>query len=211
MPPPRRSPPVLDADPPSLIVPEIRDYTRINADLIALLDAGHPVIRLLGVDGQRLIARGLRGSWAALVEVEGDAGPELAADLDAPGLTISCSGSAADGAGRGLIAGRILIRGAAGAAVGYAMKGGTIVAMDSCGPRAGLDQAGGWLVLFGPVGRLAGERQSGGHLIVTLGPVGTSFGHGRRGGRATGPDDLDDEDRIALAAALAGAPGWRPV
>ena len=71
-------------DDPVIVVPEVRDYTKINAELTRLLDAGHRRVRLAGVDGQRLLARGLRGDWSAEVIVEGNAGPELAADLIAP-------------------------------------------------------------------------------------------------------------------------------
>src|SRR5438067_56282 len=98
---PRRSPPVPGPDGPDrgpaengpvavpeVAVPEVRDYARINAELIALLDRGHRHVRLAGADGQRLLAHGLRGDWNELVEVQGHAGPELAADLDAPGLVV---------------------------------------------------------------------------------------------------------------------------
>src|SRR4051794_17655581 len=94
---------------PVLSIPEIREYPRINAELVLLLDAGQTHVRLVGAEGQRLLLHGLRGTWEALIEIEGQAGPELAADIDAPGLTIVCHGPAADGAARGLRSGRLLI------------------------------------------------------------------------------------------------------
>lgn len=193
---------------PVVPVPEIRDYARVNAELVRLLDAGHARVRLAGAEGQRLLAFGLKGPWRAVVEVQGDAGPELAGELDAPGLLIACAGSAADGAGRGLKAGRLAIGGEAGEAVGYAQTGGAIVVAGGAGPRAGLDQSGGLLLVLGPVGRLAGERQSGGRLIVG-GAIGPHASRGRRAGQLLALARMDPADLAALSEeARAFGPGW---
>ena len=170
-------------DDPVIVVPEVRDYSKINAELTRLLDAGHRRVRLAGVDGQRLLAQGLRGDWSAEVIVEGNAGPELAADLLAPGLTILCTGSARDGAGRGLRTGCLLIHGDVDAAVGYAQAGGRIIVYGSAGPRAGLDQLGGELMIMGSVDRLAGERQRRGTIALFGDHIGPFSGHGRSGGQ----------------------------
>jgi len=197
-----------------LTVPEIRDYQRINAELIQRLDAGHRLVRLAGVERQRLLVSGLKGRWEAVVEVEGEAGPELAAGLDAPGLTVVCRGAAADGAASGLRSGRVVILGAAGAAVGYAMRGGTAVVAGDAGPRAGLNQSGGILVLLGKAGRLAGERQSGGTLFIGADRLGPNAAVGRRGGRfvrlspATATDPADAEQ---LRGVLDGVRPWLEV
>lgn len=167
---------------PVVSIPEIRDYQRINAELVAHLGAGHGRVRLAGAEGQRLLVSGLSGDWVAVIEVEGRAGPELAAEMDAPGLTVVCGGPAADGAGRGLRAGRLVIRGDAGPALGYAMQGGTIVALGSVGPRAGLNQRGGLIVALGAVGPLAAERQAGGRFFAFEDRLGPHAGRGRRGG-----------------------------
>ncbi len=168
---------------PPIVVPELRDYQQINAEILRRLNLGERHIRLEGVAGQRLLVFRVNGPWNALVELDGHAGPELAAELDAPNLTVVCRGSAADGAGRGLLAGRLLIGGNAGPAVGYFQHGGMIVAAGDAGPRAGLNQQGGDLVLLGKVGALAGERQSGGRLVFRQGLAGAHAGHGRRAGR----------------------------
>lgn len=193
---------------PVLAVPEIRDYQRINGELAVLLDAGHPVVRLAGVEGQRLLASGLRGAWSAVVEIEGDAGPELASGLDAPRLTVVCRGRAADGAGSGLRDGRLVVIGSAGPAVGYAQRGGTVVVVGDAGPRAGLNQTGGVLLLLGSVGPLAGERQSGGTLAARAGRVGPHLGHGRRGGRFV---EIQPADRDRLEAVLGDVSRWVPL
>ena len=172
---------------PVLLVPELRDYRRINADLVQLLDRGHLRVILEGVEGQRLLLHGLAGDWRATVELRGRAGPELAAGLDAPRLAVACRGDALDGAGSGMRAGRLLIVGDAGDAVGYAMRAGTIVVAGRAGHRAGLDQSGGTIVLRGPAGRLAGERQSGGTLFAEASALGPFAGNGRRGGRLIAP------------------------
>ena len=164
-------------------VPDVRDYLRINAELVAHLDAGHARVRLAGTEGQRLLASGLAGPWNAVVEIDGRAGPELVAELNAPGLTVVCGGSAADGAGRSLRAGRLLIRGEAGAGLGYAMEGGTVVVLGAAGPRAGLNQRGGTIAALGAVDALAGERQSGGRFFVHEDQIGPHAGRGARGGR----------------------------
>jgi glutamate synthase domain-containing protein 3 len=188
-------------------VPDIRDYHLVNAEVVRRLDAGQRCIRLVGAEGQRLLVAALTGSWDAVVEVEGQVGPELAAGLDAPGLTVVCRGPAADGAARGLRSGLVVLRDDVGVAVGYAQVGGAIVVAGAAGPRAGLNQAGGDLVLLGSVGALAGERQAGGRVFAVAGRLGPHAGRGRRGGRfltlasrndlATGLDP--DDSHVALA------------
>jgi hypothetical protein len=193
-------------------VPETRDYQRINAELVQRLDAGLHHVRLAGVEGQRLLASGLTGPWRAVVEVEGSAGPELAAGLNAPGLIVVCSGRAADGAGAGLTAGRLVVRGPVGAGVGYAMRGGVVVVCGDADARAGLNQSGGVLVLFGMVGPLAGERQSGGALFARPDRTGPHSGRGRRGGRFLPlPPPAGDLGALdTLREALAGLDPWLP-
>jgi methylamine---glutamate N-methyltransferase subunit B len=195
---------------PSLSIPEIRDYQKINAELVALLDRGHRLIRLEGAEGQRLLASGLRGQWNAVVEIVGPTGPEVAANLDATGLTVIAKGSTADGAARGLKSGRIIILGDAGDASGYEQSGGILVITGSAGHRGGLAQSGGILAILGSTGRLACDRQSGGRLFLPGGTRGPNAGRGRQGGRLIdrfGPDRLDDEDKEAWQAVLDLAEG----
>jgi len=194
---------------PPIVVPELRDYQQINAELVRRLNLGERHVRLEGVAGQRLLVSRIAGTWQALIEVEGNAGPELAAELDAPGLTVVCRGSVADGAGRSLAAGQLVIGGDASAAIGYFQRGGLIVAVGDVGPRAGLGQCGGDLVLLGKAGALAGERQTGGRLVFKPGCTGPHAGHGRRAGRfiALPPEqslaaELDPDDSRLIAAAL---------
>ncbi len=168
---------------PTVSVPEIRDYGRINPEIVRLLNEGHRQVRLTGVQGQRLLAAGLKGTWGAEIVLEGDAGPELAANLDAPGLSIICLGSAADGAGSGMKAGQLLVLGHAGDALGYEQAEGAIFAASSAGNRAGLRQSGGRIALGGSTGRLAADRQSGGILYYVPESPGPYLGHGRTGGR----------------------------
>ncbi len=204
----------------TLPVPEIRDYRQINAQLAQALDAGARHVRLAGVERQRLLVEGLRGGWDAVVEVEGPAGPELAAGLDAPRLRVVALGTADDGAGRGLCAGRLLILGGSGDCLGYAQRGGAIVAAGPVGHRAGLDQAGGLLFLAGPVGRLLAERQSGGTALFLSGEAGPHAGLGRRGGRLAavgsataypgGAEVVGPEDLSALEETLRGLEPWLP-
>jgi glutamate synthase domain-containing protein 3 len=206
--------PVVDRPVPVLSVPEIRDYQRINAELVRLLDEEHRRVRLAGAERQRLLVSGLSGPWDAVVEVDGAVGPEFAADLDAPGLTIVGRGPAGDGAARGLRAGRVVILGDAGEALPYAQAGGTVVGARSAGPRAGLGQRGGVLAVLGAVGPLAAERQAGGQFFVFADRLGLHAGRGRRGGRLVrlsalehGPEAADpDETRAFLALVLELAP-----
>jgi glutamate synthase domain-containing protein 3 len=177
------TPPAAGRPIPTVSIPDIRDYARINAELVLRLDEGHALVRLSGAEGQRLLAARLSGPWTAVVEIDGAVGPELAAELDAPGLTVVCLGRAADGAGRGLRAGRVLILGDAGDALGYTQEGGAIIAAAGAGPRAGLGQRGGTLLVLGQVGPLAAERQSGGRTIVFGNRLGPHPERGCRGGR----------------------------
>ena len=181
----RRCSLTASSDPPAAVVPipEVREYPRINAEVVRHLDAGHARVVLAGAGGHRLLLHGLTGPWNAVVEVEGHAGPELAAELDAPGLTVVCRGPVADGAARDLRAGRVVILGDAGDALAYSQRGGAVLVAGSSGHRAGLGLAGGSLVLLGAVGRLAGERQGGGRLWAVDGQLGPHSGRGRRGGR----------------------------
>ncbi len=197
--------------PVAIAIPEIRDYRSINLELVRLLDQGHRTIRLAGVGGQRLLAAGIAGDWEAVIDLDGDAGPELAAGLDAPGLTVIGRGAAEDGAASGLRAGRVVVLGPVGTAFGYAQRGGLAVAAGFAGPRAGLLQAGGDLVLMGDAGPMAGELQAGGRLFAAAG-LGAHAGHGRRGGQlirvgAGGPAG-QDADRAALLSAIAPVRRW---
>jgi glutamate synthase domain-containing protein 3 len=195
---------------PSLSIPEIRDYQKINAELVALLDRGHQLIRLEGAEGQRLLVSGLRGQWNAVVEIIGWTGPEVTANLDAPGLTVVAKGPTADGAARGLKSGRVLILGDAGDASGYEQSGGVLVIAGSAGHRAGLAQSGGILAILGSTGRLACDRQSGGLMFLPGGTPGPHAGRGRQGGRLielSGTDRFDDEDAEAWQAVLDLAEG----
>ena len=196
------------AEAPPIIVPELRDYQQINAELVRRLNLGQRRIRLEGVDGHRLLVSRIKGSWHAVVEVDGRAGPELAAELNGPGLIVICRGEAADGAGRGLVAGKLVLLEQAGTALGYFQEGGLIVARGDVGPRAGLNQKGGDLVALGRTGPLAGERQSGGRLFlksVLAGPP------GRAPAAADGstcrlisnpPAGLHPDDRLLLEEAI---------
>lgn len=177
---------------PTVAIPELRDYHLINAEVVALLEAGHRHIRLAGAENQRLLLSGLTGDWDALLEVEGRVGPEFAAGLRAPNLTVLCQGSAADGLCQGMEAGVVCVLGDAGAAVGQGLRGGTLTVSGNVGPRAGLNQRGGFLILLGDVGRLAGDRQAGGRLFLFKARCGPYLGHGGRGGEliASGLDGL---------------------
>lgn len=200
---------------PVVPVAEIRDYHLVNAEVVRHLDAGRVHVRLVGAEGQRLLLAGLAGAWTAVIEIDGRAGPELAAGLDAPGLTVLCRGPAADGAARGLRGGLILVRGDVGAAVGYAQVGGAVIVSGAAGPRAGLNQVGGDLMLLGRVGALAGERQAGGRLFAVGAWLGPHASRGHRGGRfltLAGRDDLatglDPDDTHAATTLLGRAFPW---
>lgn len=196
---------------PTIVVPEVREYQRINAEVARLLDLGAPRVRLAGVDGQRLLLAGLAGPWSATVVVEGRAGPEVAAGLDAPNLTVVVFSDALDGAGSRLKCGRLWVLGDAGDAVGYAQAGGAIVVAGAAGDRAALNMEGGVLVLGGSVGRLAAERQRGGRVFVNEGRHGPHLGHAHRGGRVvvlSRPRPEDAADLEAFEAARRGLGDW---
>jgi glutamate synthase domain-containing protein 3 len=166
----------------TLVVPEIRDYTRINAQVRQHLDDGCRRVVLVGVEGQRLLLSGLVGSWAASIELEGDAGPELGAECDVPGVYITVRGSVGDGAGREMRNGWIVVLGSATTCLGYRLRGGFIGVRGDSGPRAGLEQSGGTIVSFGELGDLAGERATGGTLVGLDSRASRRPGFGRAGG-----------------------------
>lgn len=183
-------------------VPELRDYHQINAEVVRRLQRGERRVRLEGPAGHRLLLAGLAGAWDAVIEVAGDAGPELAAGMDAPGVIVVCSGRSADGAGAGMRSGTLLLLGPSGSATGCRLAGGTIVAADAVGPRAGLGMSGGDLVLLGAVGPIAGDRQSGGRIFLPTGPIPHAGREAVGGRRFLGvPDDADPDARLAFDAA----------
>lgn len=171
----------------TLLVPEVRDYQLINRQVTLWLEQGVTHITLQGAERQRLLLAGLRGPWRAVIEVVGDAGPELAAELDAQDLGVVCHGSCDDGAGRSLAAGSLVLCGPAAACVGYRQRGGLILAASAVGARAGLEQSGGTLILHGPVDPLCGERQRGGVLVITGNETPRHLGRGRCGGTVWQP------------------------
>lgn len=166
--------PLGEPDPvvPPIPVPELRDHRRINAEVVRRLDRGDARVQVEGAAGHRLLLAGLAGGWRATIEILGDAGPELAFGLNAPGIVVVCRGAAGDGAGSRLRAGTLLLLGPAGTAVGYHQEGGLIAAAASVGPRAGLGQRGGDLVLLGSAGPLLGELSRGGRLLSPPGRAG---------------------------------------
>lgn len=194
--------------PPAVDIPValVRDYHQINRELARTLDLGKARIRLVDVEGQRLLASSLRGSWRATIEVVGNAGPELAADLDAPGLTVLCTGSAGDGAGRGLRAGRLAICGDVGDAVGAGMRGGAIVVSGRAGHRAGLRLRGGTLMLCGSSGRLLADRQSAGVIVAEVRTSRSPIGRSGEGGIRIEPPSYEESrlgaDDVAELLAL---------
>jgi formylmethanofuran dehydrogenase subunit C len=203
--------PGTEPEPPTLVVAEIRDYQRINAELKIRLDEGHPLVRLVGAEGQRLLVSGLSGGWNAVVEVEGRTGPEFAADLNAPYLKVIGRGSTADAVARGLRAGLVVILGDCGDVAGFDQSGGTLVVTGSVGHRPGLTQSGGTFVVLGSAGRLAGDGQSGGWLFLSRDHVGPHAGHAQRGGRLVlMPDEagLNPADLEAWRATQAAAAPW---
>ncbi len=204
--PPASSPEVV------LSVAEIRDYRTIHDELVRHLDQGFHKFRLTGTRGHRLLVSGLAGPWSAVIEIFGDAGPELVAGMDAPGVTVVCHGSIGDGGASGLKSGRMLVFGTAGPAFGYALRGGLAMAVGEVGARAGLRQSGGDLILLGRTGPMAGERQLGGRILAHA-EMGPHAGRGRRGGRliridAGGGVIGDHDDRAAMDSALAAFAPW---
>lgn len=184
-------------------VTELRDYHQINAEVVRRLNRGAGLIRLDGPAGHRLLLAGLQGPWRAVVEIAGDAGPELAAGLNSPGLTVVCRGSSADGAGSRLSAGVLLLQGPTGTAVGYRQSGGLLIAASAVGPRAGLGMTGGDLVLLGRVGPMAGDRQTGGRLFLPASDVGPMLGRESRGGRRIVASEVEPETDDGRAWRLA--------
>lgn len=168
---------------PVISVPDIRDFWLINRSVERLLDQGHSLIRLVGVERQRLLLSQLHGDWPGRIVVEGNPGPEFAAEFDCPNIVIDCHGSTSDGAARAMGAGCVLIRGRGGDALGLNLRGGIVMVLGDAGERLGLEMVDGVLGVAGSIGRLLGERQRGGRILImqqaTRGPF---VRHGAVGG-----------------------------
>ena len=169
---------------PVISVPDLRDYWLINRFIERLLDQGQTLIQLVGVERQRLLLSGLRGPWSGRILVEGNPGPEFAAEFDCPGLVVDCRGSVSDGAARALRAGCLVVHGRGGDAIGLNQRGGLVLVLGGAGDRVGLEMIDGILGVVGSVGRLLGERQRGGRILIDQeGARGPYVRHGALGGR----------------------------
>ncbi len=146
---------------------EPKAYKPLNEEVHRAAAAGHDLIRLTDVCGQRFLAAGLEGN--VRLEVYGTPGNDLGVFMDGP--TIEVFGSAQDQAGNTMNAGTIIVHGNAWDVTGLAARGGKIFVKGDGGYRIGIHMKEfrrhkPVIVYGGCVREFFGEYMAGGVLVA---------------------------------------------
>jgi glutamate synthase domain-containing protein 3 len=166
-------------------------YQELNRMIREVIAAGEKEIELIGVNGQRYIADGIKEKIKIIIH--GVPGNDLSAFMDGP--TVIVESNAQDGVGNTMNSGKIVIRGDAGDVLGYSMRGGKLFIRGNVGYRVGIhmksykDQVP-VIIVGGRAGDFFGEYMAGG-ILVLLGLccqnnqpiVGNYLGTGMHGGQ----------------------------
>jgi len=166
-------------------------YRELNRKIREVIAAGGKEIELIGVNGQRYIADGIKEKITIIIH--GVPGNDLSAFMDGP--TVIVESNAQDGVGNTMNSGKVVIKGDAGDVLGYGMRGGKLFIRGNVGYRVGIhmksykDQVP-VIIVGGGAGDFFGEYMAGGILILLgLGCdhnqpiVGNYLGTGMHGGR----------------------------
>jgi len=143
-------------------------YRELNRQIRRAIDAGETDIVLKGINGQRYVGAGLRGSGVT-IDVRGVPGNDLAAFMDGP--TVHVRNNVQDGCANTMNAGQVFVHGDAGDVVGYGMRGGEVYVRRHVGYRVGIHMKAykgqsPVIVAGGTAGDFFGEYLAGGTLIV---------------------------------------------
>ncbi|MFH1789390.1 MAG: hypothetical protein ABH834_08420 [Candidatus Altiarchaeota archaeon] len=143
------------------------DFKELNERVRGAVAKGANALTLSGVNGQRYIGCGVKGS--AKILVEGVPGNDLAAFMDGP--TITVKGNGQDAIGNTMNSGKVVIHGSAGDVLGYAMRGGEIYVKGDVGYRVGIHMKSyidniPVIVVGGTAGDFFGEYMAGGTMIL---------------------------------------------
>ncbi len=142
-------------------------YRELNNLIRKYYQNGIKKFLLKGVNGQRYIGSGIKGS--PHLTIEGTPGNDLAAFSS--GISIAIKGNAQDAVGNTMNDGKIVIHGHAGDAVGHSMRGGRIYIKSYAGYRVGIhmkeyqDQIP-VIIIGGKAGDFLGEYMAGGVIIL---------------------------------------------
>lgn len=153
-------------------------YKELNEKIRRAIREGAKELKVIGVNGHRFIADGLKGN--AFIVIEGVPGNDLGAFMKGP--TVIVRGNGQDHVGNTLDEGKIVIHGSAGDVLGYGMRGGKLFIKGDAGYRVGIHmkQYKGKvpvIVIGGKVGDFFGEYMAGGILIV----LGLNTGYSKNG------------------------------
>ena len=199
-------------------------YRELNREIREAITQGETEIELMGVNGQRYIADGIRQKVKILIH--GVPGNDLSAFMDGP--TVIVDSNAQDGVANTMNEGKIVVHGHAGDVLGYGMRGGKLFIRGDVGYRVGIHMKAykfqePVIIIGGRAGDFLGEYMAGGILIL-LGldcqngqPLaGNYLGTGMHGGKIfvrgevrrhqlgaeVGSRELDDSDRKLLQKLL---------
>ena len=143
------------------------DYRELNHRLREAIAAGETEFTLIGVNGQRYIADGVRGKIR--FDIFGVPGNDLGAFMDGPEILVH--NNAQDAVANTMNDGRIVVRGDAGDVLGYGMRGGRLYVRGNVGYRVGIHmkafrEQAPILVVGESAGDFFGEYMAGGILVL---------------------------------------------
>jgi glutamate synthase domain-containing protein 3 len=166
-------------------------YQELNRMIREAIAAGEKEIDLIGVNGQRYIADGIKQK--VRIVIDGVPGNDLSAFMDGP--TVIVKTNAQDGVGNTMNNGKVVIHGDAGDVLGYGMRGGKLFIKGSVGYRIGIHMKSyknqiPVIIVGGRAADFFGEYMAGG-ILVLLGLtcknnqpiVGNYLGTGMHGGQ----------------------------
>ncbi|OGW14635.1 MAG: hypothetical protein A3G93_06005 [Nitrospinae bacterium RIFCSPLOWO2_12_FULL_45_22] len=166
-------------------------YRELNRMIREAIAAGEQEIELIGVNGQRYIADGIKQK--VMIIIDGVPGNDLSAFMDGP--TVIVNANAQDGVGNTMNDGKVIIHGDAGDVIGYGMRGGKVFIKGNVGYRVGIhmksykDQVP-VIIVGGKAVDFFGEYMAGGILILlgltcpnNQSIVGNYLGTGMHGGQ----------------------------
>lgn len=176
-------------------------YKEVNEWIHEAVDAGAKRIVLKGINGQRYIGNGLKGTHVR-IDIHGVPGNDLAAFMDGPTVWVHSNGQ--DGIGNTMNGGKVVVLGDAGDVLAYGMRGGKLFVKGNVGYRVGIHmkeyEGKVPVVVCGGTARdFFGEYMAGG-MLVLLGmgrdpyePLAGSFlGTGMHGGTIWLRGDVED-------------------
>jgi methylamine---glutamate N-methyltransferase subunit B len=184
-----------------------------NVELRRLLAAGAEVVEVLNPAARHNLAVALEDPGVT-IRFAGPVGWYAAGMNDGPRVEVR--GNCGWGIAECMMRGSVAVSGHAGSGAAASIRGGSVYVAGDAGARAGIAMKGGTLVVGGDVGYMSGFMMQRGTMVV-CGDAADGLGDSMYEGviyiagkvAGYGADaverELDDDDLLALTAALGGA------